>query len=348
MADNTLTPREAALVEKAKKEAEWKALLKYFIMQEILKAQAIEVARGYAEGVAIGSVLGGMFDYVTAAGIADKLAEKAAGELSTADMVNEIAGMEEGDSPFRDLNKAIHSDSSKVAKNQAIASCLTKATGHMVNQMRLEQIRREAIKAGAAESPSNRLAERQFGRRLRLQMNVIKRIAPEEVFKGLGTQLVEMGLSKNPEMEFNGQMSEKDLRREKLEDVHEVMQSMNTGMTPRFYKAMGGLEQFLASDVQGPKQRDQLAVSLADYVVNDCVPGSRTMNEKGFQTAMYGLKAVLPEKQFASFVDQLNNDPRRRIRLNPEQFNGLPMPEEAGLEKDLAAERVLRPGQPNE
>ena len=346
MANESLTPREAALVEKAKREEKWKALLKYFIMQEIMKAQEREIAMGYAEGRMIGEILTGMTDYVAASGLAQKIFEKEAGMLSSAEMLKEAAAMEKEDSPFVELNQTLQKTKDTPEINQALARCLTNASTHIIKQAEAEAERRENLKPEQSNSLSNRLQERQFDRRLRLQMNFLQRTMPGEMYSGLCLGLQQRGIVEDPELVFNGQISEKDIRREKLEDVHEVMSSMTTGQTPRFYKALGGLEQFLASDVQGPKQRDMLAVSLADYVVNDCVPGSRSMSEEGFRTAMYGLKAVLPENQFNGFVQQLNQDPRRRIALDPNQFDRLPEPALDGPAEQLEMERVLRPERP--
>ncbi len=67
------------------------------------------------------------------------------------------------------------------------------------------------------------------------------------------------------------------------------------------------LDRFVNADTEPTKQeRGELAKSLADYICIDCVPDSRVGDETCFRYAMCAVKAIVPEKDFGSFIERVN------------------------------------------
>ncbi len=92
-----------------------------------------------------------------------------------------------------------------------------------------------------------------------------------------------------------------------LTDVRDSLKNMASGKTKRFHHMLSALDRFVNADTEPSQQeRNELAVTLADYVCTDCAPDSREADSACFTQAMRAVKAIVPEKDFSALVDRVN------------------------------------------
>lgn len=100
-----------------------------------------------------------------------------------------------------------------------------------------------------------------------------------------------------------------------LTDARDSLKHMASGKTRRFHTMLNALDRFVNADTEPSKQeRNELAVSLADYICTDCAPDSREADSACFKQAMRAVKALLPEKDFEKVVEQVNVDRSPKVR----------------------------------
>ena len=71
-------------------------------------------------------------------------------------------------------------------------------------------------------------------------------------------------------------------------------------------------------------------------------PGKKGVDQKAFQTAMYSMKAMVPEKSFEKFVGLVNAQPGRHVHYKPSDFTTLPRTAAPQPQREAEAP-VLRP-----
>ncbi len=92
-----------------------------------------------------------------------------------------------------------------------------------------------------------------------------------------------------------------------LTNTRDNLKKMATGKTPRFHHMLNVLDRFVNADTEPTKQElGELAKSLADFICVDCAPDSRVADKACFNNAMCAVKAIVPEKDFAAFLDRVN------------------------------------------
>ena len=126
-----------------------------------------------------------------------------------------------------------------------------------------------------------------------------------------------------------------------LVDARDSLKSMATGKTKCFHRMLNALDRFVNADTEPSKQeRNELVVTLAEYVTTDCAPDSREANTECFTQAMRSVKAIVPEKDFSAFVDRVNVG--REPKVKAADFDLVPVAQEK-TQGEPVRELVLEP-----
>lgn len=123
-----------------------------------------------------------------------------------------------------------------------------------------------------------------------------------------------------------------------LAEARDSLKRMATGKTPRFHQMLNTLDRFVNADTE-PTQEEKtsLVKALGEYITIDCAPDSREFNRDCFTVAMRSVKALLPEKDFAQVVEQVNVG--REPQVKASDFDReRPAPERTG--EDSVRERT--------
>ena len=117
-----------------------------------------------------------------------------------------------------------------------------------------------------------------------------------------------------------------------------------TGKTPLFHKMLNKLERFVQSPVEpSEEERKSLLQSMGEYILKDCAPDSREMDEACFKDTMCAVKALVPADSFRKVLEQVNKGRAIKVqeadfdKPNPEAANEAPERANAMAEPELMA-----------
>ena len=325
--------RRRARKRKQKEEEERKRRDRYFIRKEIRKKQEQEAseafAEGYEAGAALGHAISEMDDVPKKAekdySKSESLFKKEANSVSAMDILDELAEIEEEDSPFRKLHDEIAAEKeANEHTEQAVTSFIEGVSTVILSEVRAEVNQRKKDEEGFLQETDGAIQRRKdFEFKMNLRMNFVRKTMAADAFENLCAEVREAGLDIQAE-QFTG-LAVSDFRKQKATLGLKAMKELASGQTPFFYKMMHSTEEFIASNKEQEKDvSERLVKDIAEFVAKDCAPNNRAADDKAFRTAMYTLKAMLPEKKFNQFVEQLNHQPGRGSKYKAEDFSRLP------------------------
>ena len=113
-----------------------------------------------------------------------------------------------------------------------------------------------------------------------------------------------------------------------LAGARDNLKKMATGKTQCFHQMLNALDRFVNADTEPSKQEKVgLVKAMGEYVMKDCAPNSREADAACFKQTMCAMKALVPEKDFNTILDQVNIS--RDPKVRSEDFDQLEMVHDA-------------------
>lgn len=332
--------------KEAREKAEAKRRDNYFISREIIKKQQAEFREAVKDGIEFGEQAGDFagnlfMDAMDAKEDFDNaLFEKNFGELDGEEMLEELDELEEFDSPFRKLHEKIKGkDGPSAETKEAVREFIQDGRRAILIAVKTELAREKQEEKSGSDDSSREEEKRRFDNRLHLRMNVMRKCMPAHEFNALCREVSDLGIAVKPE-DFRG-ITYAEMRRRKLQRGLTRLKEMKSGQTPGYFKMMNSMDRYLKNGAPDRQSQEDLAKNIGEFILKDCAPGKRGVDQKAFQTAMYSMKCLLPEKGFNQFLNQVNGQPGRGVHYKAEDFNK-PAEQDAPERKRELEDPVLR------
>jgi hypothetical protein len=92
-----------------------------------------------------------------------------------------------------------------------------------------------------------------------------------------------------------------------LASVRDALRSQGSGQSAAYHRMTNALHRFVsAPDEPGKKEKDALALTLAQYVMTEGDPQTPGFRREAALQAATALRALLPEKEFETFLKTAN------------------------------------------
>lgn len=344
--------RRAEEERKLREEAPNQRMMEIYIQEQIRKKKEKEMKEGLLEGEKLGKAIGeeaiSLFDIEEAQEKAKKekkhkepeteiektLYGKQDGKLSVAEMVDEVAGMEGAGASFRKFSEKLKSHPTGEKAEKAMAEFVREAQAEILHEIRAELARRKELEEKGKPVDDEKAQE--FEHRLAVKMNVMKKTMGRTEFNGFLKDIEGLGMAINPSA-LTG-LTVWDIQKKKLSATLVRLKEIKSGQNKDYYQMMNGLSLLLGKKEEPTKsEKEKLATTIGNYVLKESAPSNREQDQEALQTAMYGMKNLVSERQFRQFVEHLNEQPGHSFQRKPEDFDRLPEKKEP--EKDLQKEQ---------
>ena len=338
--------RRAEKERRLREEEPNRQMMEIYIQEQLRKKKEKEMKEAVEQGLKIGTAIGNVAVNLFEQAIDERSAEKDSdaevertlygkedGNLSVAEMVEDLAGMEGAGDSFRKFNEKLKSRPTGEAAKRALSDFVREARAEILQEIRAEMARRKRLQEKG--EPVDDPKAQAFEYRMQVKMNVMKKALGRTEFGGFQRDLEGLGMAIDASA-LTG-LTVWDIQKKKHAATLTRLKEMKSGQTKDYFQMMNGLSLLLGKKEEPTKaEKEKLAATLGNYVLRETAPSNREMDPEAVHTALYGMKNLLSEKQFRQFVDRLNEQPGRSRRFNADDYDRLP--DKKAPEKNLQKE----------
>ena len=338
--------RRAEEERRLREEEPNRQMMEIYIQEQLRKKKEKEMKEAVEQGLKIGTAIGNVAVNLFEQAIDERSAEKDSdaevertlygkedGKLSVAEMVEDLAGMEGAGDSFRKFNEKLKSRPTGEAAKRALSDFVREARAEILQEIRAEMARRKRLQEKG--EPVDDPKAQAFEYRMQVKMNVMKKALGRTEFGGFQRDLEGLGMAIDASA-LTG-LTVWDIQKKKHAETLSRMKEQKSGQTKDFYQMMNGLSLLLGKKEEPTKaEKEKLAASIGNYVLREIAPANPNPDREAVQTAMYGMKNLVSERQFRRFVERMNEQPGRTGRWKAEDFDRLP--DKKAPEKNLQKE----------
>ena len=276
----------------------------------------------------------------------ERFFKKETGKVPVIDLLKNVAAGESSGA-FRKLyEKLKDADGPSQETEEALDDFLEEAEQQVLEEIKEEMERREEYDEKREEPDSFEEERREkFDDSMGQKLAILKRTMDSSRFDALMNRMDDVGYHVNPRA--LDLISMFGLRKKAVRVGLTKLEEIKSGQPAGFFSMLSGVKGFLGAEGRKlPEAEQNMEKKLQSFVLNDCAPTKRNVDQEAFYTSMHILGKVMPRRKFAEFVEKVNNQPGRGVRYKPEDFREAPKMKDPEMEAPEEAAPTLRPRMP--